>query len=263
MRKIIFTTLFILSGVGAFAQDALFGTGAAKKQHSGFILNGNVSGDMPMFDMAKRFGLDYRLGASITYKTTSNWLFGIKYDFLLGNKIKEDSFMNNVKDKYSGDFNGKVFQALNINGQRVGVPVYERGFLMGVQAGKIVPIKKGEKDNGLMFLTTVGFIQHRINIFNRDGDVEQIQGDYVKGYDRLTNGWFAEQYAGYTYFAKNGLLNFNFGLDLVWAFTQGQRAYLFDVGHADDKKRNDVLFGIRAGWMIPIFKRKSEDISFE
>lgn len=263
MKQYIFTTLLLLSGIFSYGQDDLFGPSAGKKLHYGFILNGNISADKPMLDMAKRFGNDYRLGASITYKTKGNWLFGIKYDFLLGNKIVEDSFVSNIKDKYSGSFNGKVFQTLNINGQRVGVTVFERGFLTGVSAGKIVPIKKGEKDNGLMFLTTVGFIQHRINIFNRDGDVSQLQGDYVKGYDRLTQGWFLEQYAGYTYFAKNGLLNFNFGFDLMWGFTEGKRAFLFDVGRPDDKKRNDVLLGVRAGWMIPIFKRKSEDISFE
>ncbi len=263
MKQYIFTTLLLFSGIISYGQDELFGTSAAKKQHYGFILNGNVSADKPLLDMAKRYGASYRIGASVTYKTKGNWLFGVKYDFLLGNKITEDSFAINIKDKYSGDFNGKVFQTININGQRVGVPVYERGFLTGIQAGKIIPLKKGEKDNGLMLLTTVGFIQHRINIYNRDGDVEMLQGDYKKGYDRLTQGMFVEQYAGYTYFAKNGLLNFNFGLDLMWGFTEGRRAYLFDVGHADDKKRNDVLLGVRAGWMIPIFKRKSEDITFE
>lgn len=263
MRVVILILLLAFSSTFTYGQAELFGPGKEQRKHSGFILNGNVSADLPLMDMAKRFGADYRAGASLTYKTESNWIFGIKYDFLLGNNIKEDSFVINIKDKYSGAFNGKLFQTLNINGQRVGVVVYERGYLAGLQGGKIFTIKKGEKDNGILVLTTVGMIQHKINIYNRDNDVEQLVGDYKKGYDRLTKGWFAEQYVGYIFFAKNRLTNFNAGLDFVWAFTQGQRPWLFDVQRPDNKKRNDVLIGVRAGWMIPIFKRKSEDISFE
>lgn len=263
MKKYLLVITLVMTAAASRGQESLFGPGSAKKKHSGFILVGNVSGDMPLLDMAKRFSYDYRVGAGVNYKTERNWIFGVKYDFLLGNKIKEDSFVINIVDKYSGPFNGKVFQALNINGNRVGVPVYERGYLAGVQVGKILPLKKNEKDNGLLLMTTVGMIQHRINIFNKDGDVPAIQGDYVKGYDRLTRGMFLEQYAGYVYFAKNEFLNFSIGLDIAWGFTKGQRAYLFDVGHADTRNRNDVMFGIRGSWMLPIFKRKSEDISFE
>ncbi len=263
VNRYIVTLLLAMAVLPAQAQEDLFGSSAEQKRHSGFILCGNVSADMPMLDMAKRFGYDYRVGASVIYKTDKNWIFGAKYDFLLGNNIKEDSFAFNIRDKYSNSFSGKAFQSLNINGERVGVPVYERGFLWGLQVGKIIPLKKSEKDNGLMLLTTGGMMQHRINIFNRDGDVAQVQGDYKKGYDRLTQGFFLEQYAGYVFFSKNRFVNFNIGLDFVWGFNEGKRAYLFDVGHADVGKRNDVLFGIRGAWMIPIFRPKSEDISFE
>ena len=263
LNKFIAALLLLWAAVPAQAQEELFGSSAAEKRHSGFILNGNASADIPLMDMAKRFGADYRVGASLTYKTNKNWIFGVKYDFLLGNNTKEDSLAYNIRDKYSGSFNGKVFQVLNVNGERIGVPVYERGFLWGLQIGKIIPLKKGQKDNGLMLLTSGGMMQHRINIFARDGDVAQIQGDYMKGYDRLTQGFFVEQFVGYVYFSKNRFVNFNIGLDLAWGFTQGKRAYLFDVGHADLDKRNDVLFGLRGAWMIPIFRPKSEDISFE
>lgn len=263
MKQSFFTLFILASAISAFAQDDLFGPGDNGKKHSAFIINVNGGVDMPALDMAKRFGLSYRFGPALTYKTEKNWIFGVKYDFLVGNKIKEDSFIVNIKDKYSGSFNGKVFQALNGSGQRVGIPVYERGYMWGVQVGKIVAVKKGERDNGIMFLTTLGMMQHWINIYNRDKDVPELQGDYIKGYDRKTGGWFIDEYVGYAYFAKNKFLNFNIGIDIAWGFTQGQRAYLFDVGRADDKKRNDVLLGLRAGWMLPVFKRRSEDISFE
>lgn len=256
--------LLCLAALSTNAQEDLFGpSAAAGTTRHGFILNGNGSFDIPAGSMAKRFGTSYRVGASVTYKTSSNWIFGIKYDFLLGNKIKEDSFMINIKDKYQSDLNGKAVQLLNINGERVGVSLFERGFLTGLQVGKIFNFKKSQPDNGIFVLTTVGFIQHKINIFNRNNDVAQITGDYKKGYDRLTNGLFVEQFAGYTFFSKNELLNFNIGLDVMVGFTQGRRDYLYDVMRTDAGNRTDILIGIKGGWMIPIFKKKSEDVSFE
>ena len=263
MKKLVLIAL--LSGCISlsFGQSALFGVDSSIKSHSGFILNGNITGDVPLLDMSKRFGIDYRLGPAVSYKTSSNWLFGLKMDFLLGNLIKEDSFMINVKDKYSGKFNGKIVEVINSGGKRIGVPVYERGYLVGLSVGKIFSRNPDHPDDGWTMLTTAGFMQHKINIYDKDVDVAQVDFGYKKGYDRLTNGWFVEQYFGYSYFARNKLLNFNIGIDAVLGITRGRRDYLFDVMRTDNQLRYDGLLGLRGGWMIPIFRRKSEDLSFE
>lgn len=256
MNRILIIT-FVLLNVSStlFAQDDLFGTKKKEAKH-GFIicLNGNF--DIPEMDMAKRFGLSYRIGPSIMHKSKNNWLFGVKGDFILGNKIKEDSFLANIKSS-DGSF-------IASNGYRVQVDKFERGYLIGLQAGKIISLYKNNSDNGLMLLTSAGFIQHKILISTyKSGDVPQLKGDYRKGYDRLTNGWFIEQFVGYTYFANNGLVNFNIGLDLMAGFTQGRRDYWIDVNKPGNDKRTDMLIGIRGAWYIPIFKRKSEDYFFE
>ena len=263
MRKFLFAALLSLSVLPALAQDEIFGPTAKDKPRHGFIFNGNADFDIPAADMAKRFGVSYRLGPAVTYKTASNWVFGVKMDFIAGNLIKQDSFMINVRDKYNTNFNGKVLEFIDINGYRSGVPVYERGYMVGVQVGRIINFNKYHPDDGLMLLSSVGFMQHKIDIYDRDKSVAQILGPYLKGYDRLTNGLYVEQYAGYTYFAKNGLLNFNLGVDCSVGFTQGRRDYLFDVMRPDTKKRTDILFGLRGGWMIPVFRKKVEEISFE
>ncbi len=263
MKKTVITALLILNSALAFSQSSLFGFDSSIKAHSGFILNGNASFDVPMATMSKRFGVDYRLGPGISYKTMSNWIFGVKVDFLAGNLVKEDSFMINIKDKYSGKFNGKGVEIINSSGQRAGLPVYERGYLIGVTIGHIFNRNPEHPDNGWTLLTTAGFIQHKITIYDKDVNIPQVDFGYKKGYDRLTNGWFVEQYLGYTFFARNKLLNFNLGLDAVFGFTRGRRDYLYDVMRADNAQRYDFLLGLKGGWMIPIFKRRSEDISFE
>ena len=264
MQKHIFTIFFLLITISVFGQgrDDLFHPGEKAKPRHGFILTANGSFDIPAADMAKRFGPSFRVGPAVLYKTASNWLFGAKCDFILGNIIRQDSLMINITDKYSAH-SGKLYEFINNSGERVGVPVYERGYAIGISFGKIIALTDKHPDDGVMLLTNFGFIQHKLDIYNSNKDVESLRGNYLKGYDRLTNGGFIEQYAGYTYFAKNKLLNFNIGLDILVGFTQGRRDYLFDVMRPDNANRIDILYGIRGGWMIPIFKRKSEDILFE
>jgi len=248
--------------MGAQAQADLFGPSESKEARSGVLLNGNGSFDMPGADMAKRFDNSFRLGPAILYKTKNNWLFGTKFDFIMGRNVNEDSLMINVADKYYTS-KKNLYEFINNSGQRIGVPVYERGYALGLSAGKIFSRSKDHPDNGIMVLTTAGFVQHRINIYDKDKTVEQVRGKYAKGYDRLTNGAFIEQYVGYIYFARNKLINFSLGADVLVGFTKGRRDFLYDVMRTDNANRLDILVGLRGGWYIPIYNRKSEDLMFE
>ncbi|HLO69466.1 MAG TPA: hypothetical protein VK167_01265 [Flavipsychrobacter sp.] len=254
MNKAIASLLLICTPILSFAQDELFGAPKLPVR-KGLIFGVNGNYDMPAGDMAKRFGNSFRIGGNISYKTTKNWIFGAGIDFIFGNNIKEDSLIINLKDAND--------QVIGQDGQRIGVGTFQRGYMIGVNAGKIINLGKRNGDNGILFLTTVGFMQHKINIFDRTQSTPQLNKTYKKGYDRLTNGAFIEEYIGYAYFANNGLINFNIGLDITAGFTKGRRDYLYDVQRPDDKSRLDIFFGIRGGWYIPIFKRKSEEIFFE
>jgi hypothetical protein len=238
----------------ARAQDDLFGT-TAPAPRKGFIIGANGNFDLPAADMAKRFGPSFRIGPSLFYKTESNWMFGAKGDFIFGNKIREDSLLFNVADEY-GAF-------INSGGERIGVQLLERGYAVGLQAGKMFPLKKSKPDAGLFLLTGAGFIQHKISIFDKDKTIPQVRGEYRKGYDRLTNGWYLEQFVGYQMFDRRGLLNFHIGLNVMAGFTQGRRDYQFDIMRPDKDARLDLLFGVRGGWYIPIFRTPSEEIFFQ
>lgn len=253
MQKLLIL-LFAALSVHANAQDGLFDI-EKPPARKGFIIGINGGLDFPGADMADRFGTSYRVGGQLLYKTKSNWIFGPKYDYIFGTKLKEDSLMINIIDKY-GSFIGN-------SAQRVGVTIYQRGYMIGFQGGKIFNIGKSSSDNGILAMTTVGFMEHKILIRDRDNAIPSLRGDYKKGYDRLTNGWMLEQYVGYTYFANNNLLNFHIGLNVSAGFTKGRRDFLYDVMRTDTESRVDLLLGIRAGWYIPIFKRKSEEFFFE
>lgn len=254
MQRILIIAFFLLMSLNAGAQDDLFSL-EKPPARKGFILGFNGGVDFPGADMAKRFGTSYRAGGQVLYKTKSNWLFGPKFDYMFGNKLKEDSLMINIIDKY-GSY-------ISSSGQRIGVTIFQRGYMAGLQGGKIFNISKKSSDNGILALTSVGFMEHKIFIRDRDNSIPSLKGDYKKGYDRLTNGWLLEQYIGYTYFANNNLINFHIGLNIAAAFTQGRRDFLYDVMRPDNAKRVELLYGVRAGLYIPIFKRKSEEFFFE
>lgn len=251
--KLLILFLFITSN-RANAQDDLFGE-KKTTTNKGFIIGVNFHLDFPSADMAKRFGNSIRVGPSIQYKTTNNYFIGFSWDFLNGGNIKEDSLLCNITDA-SG-------QVLNQAGQKIGLSVLERGYTTGLQFGKLFNVSKHNGDNGILWMNTLGFIQHKINIYNKDNAVPQLKSDYLKGYDRLANGWFIEEYLGYAVFAKNELINFHVGISCLLGFTQGRRDNWYDVMRPGNEKRTDVLMGLHIGWYIPIFHRENTEFSFE
>lgn len=254
--------LLVVSSMQAQDRDKMFRLTEEKEIKHGMLITVDGAFDVPAADMAKRFGDNYRIGPAILFKTKRNFVFGAKCDFILGNVVRQDSLMINIRDRYSGQ-STHLYEFINNSGERIGVPVYERGYIIGLQFGKIFALDKEHPDDGLVVLASAGFIQHKIDIYDKDKSVPQLLGPYLKGYDRLTNGSFAELYAGYALFSRSEFLNFTIGLDALFGFTQGRRDYLFDVMHADTESRLDILYGVRASWFLPVFKKKSEDLLFE
>lgn len=242
------------SGTARAQDEGLFGKSKGISRN-GFIISFNGGVDFPGADMAKRFGTTYRVGPSVLYKTGSNWLFGAKADFFFSNTVKEDSLLWNLKES-----SGRYF---NYAGERVDIGIGERGYTIGLQAGKIFPFTSGVVEQGVILLTGAGFIQHKIGIVNKNANVPQLSKGYQKGYDRLTNGIYLEQFAGYNYFGKGGLLNFNIGLNILAGFTEGRRDWQYDLMRPGDDKRLDLLFGVRGSFYIPLFKKKADEIFFE
>jgi hypothetical protein len=212
-------------------------------------LNGGV--DFPAADMAERFGTSWRIGPAIKFKTASNWIFGARFDFLTGNKMRDDSLLYNLRTSQGG--------IVAQNGDVLNPGLFLRGYQCGISVGKIFPVLQLNANSGPFMMASTGFIQYKINIFDRDNSFPQLRDDYKKGYDRLTNGWYLEDFIGYMYFAKNKLINFYAGFNIMSGFTQGRRDYQLDLGRPDTGSRNDILTGFRVGWVLPIYRKNAEE----
>jgi hypothetical protein len=87
---------------------------------------------------------------------------------------------------------------------------------------------------------------------------------YQKGYDRLTMGPALTQFVGYSYQSNNRYYNFFIGVDFMEAFTKSVRKYNYDTRQADTDQRLDITYGLRVGWLIPIYlKSKNSSNEYE
>ena len=78
-------------------------------------------------------------------------------------------------------------------------------------------------------------------------------------YDRLTSGIQLSQFIGYQHMSNNRLTNFYFGFDFLQGFTKGRRDYQIDLMGPANEKRIDLLWGIKFGWIVPVFRQAPND----
>jgi len=208
----------------------------------------------PAGDLADRFGASSTIGGGFLVKTGKNWLIGVDANFIFGNRMKEDSLLQNLLTT-----EGYI---IDQQGQYADVSLFERGFYSSVKLGKVIPIFGSNVNSGLMLLAGAGYLQHKIRIEVVNNSAPQLQGDYMKGYDRFTDGFQINQFVGYIHIGESGLANFFAGFEFVESWTQNRRSLNFDEGRRDDKKRLDVLYGIKIGWIIPFKRRMPKDFYY-
>jgi len=206
---------------------------------------------IPGGDLADRFGNNFNIGGVFQVKTKSNIVFGLDGQFLFGNKVNENTILDSL-----GTGRGGIISA---QGEFADVVLYERGFKFELKTGKIFPVLGPNKNSGIFTSLAAGVMQHKIRIENQGSSIPSIEKEYKKGYDRLSNGFCYTLFAGYMNFSNSRLVNFYAGFEFTHALTQNRRSFNFDTREQDQKKRNDMLFGIRAGWVIPVYKRAPKD----
>lgn len=220
-----------------------------------FITSVRISyaAQLPGGSMVNRFGWNSNLGFHVDVKNRHSVLFGIEGNFLFGNKVKEDvlSLLRN-EDSAIIDQSGNYAKVLT----------YERGFIINGYAGYLFNSLGPNPNSGILVKIGVGFMQHKIRIEHNKNAVPALNGDYIKGYDRLTNGINFTEFVGYQLLSNSRLLNFFAGFEFSQAFTQSRRDWDTDLFKANEEKRIDVLSGFRVGWILPLYKRAPKEFYY-
>lgn len=196
----------------------------------------------PLADMKTSYGNNFNVGLALENQLKNNFLFGLEAQMLFGKDVKTD-VVKNLKDSQGLIYgNDKTFASLVLR---------ERGWYFQAYAGKIFPVQNPR--SGVKLKIGGGYFQHKIRLQDDLNTVNQVKGEYRKGYDRLTFGLGLSPYIGWQYISNDKRINYNIGIESIIGFTEGRRDYQFDTMQAYRDKRLDVVIGIRASWILPFF----------
>ena len=251
MKNIIITFLFLLSISLLQAQND-----GARNKGNALIPKISFAAQLPGGHLEERFGQSLSFGLGLEYITNkNNWIIGLDFNYLFGTDVKEDVLANLRTPDGNIIGNDRSF---------ADVVLRERGFYTGLSLGKLFLLSQKEKRSGIRFSLGAGLLQHKIRVQNDPTKgVPQLEGDYQKGYDRLTNGLALNQYIGYQMLSNDGRINFTAGFEFTQGFTKNRRNFNFDTQMFDDTDRKDYLYAFRVTWMIPFyFGKGTEDIYY-
>lgn len=214
----------------------------------------HVGGQLPGGDLVNRFGANLNAGGSFMLKTKKNWIFGIESNYMFGRNVKEDVLLQ-LKTE-----NGSI---IDNEGYPADVRITERGLGVHLIFGRIFKFLSRNPNSGLMVTVGGGYLQHKVNLFDAQQKVAAISGDFVYGYDRLTNGASTSQFLGYLFLSESKLLNFYFGFESYQGYTKSVRKLNYDTGLPDTEQRLDILYGFRFGWILPLYKKRPNDFYYD
>ena len=238
MTRSIYTLTLILLGFFMHAQEEIEETPL-----TALALKFNYGFQIPAGDLADRFGSNFVLGLGAEYIIKNGVFFGTEFDLHFGNKVKEDALAS--LRTAEGDIIGND-RSLSAVFPRM------RAISAGIYIGKVISFGK-LKNTGLKVSLGAGFIEHKIRFQDDSNNAIQLFGDYVKGYDRLSNGFSLKQFVGYQYMSSDQRINIYGGFDFTEAFTKGRRDWNYDQFGPDKSSRTDILIGFRIGLILPFF----------
>jgi len=244
MRKIVLAILLSLS----FLQPVNGQSGVSDSTIQFCFISVDYGYFIPGGDMADRFGNASKLGGSVIFKTKKNLLMGLSGGFIFGDKVNQPGLMDAISTSTG--------QIIGLDGLYAEVRIFERGYNLNLSVGKVISFNKPNPNSGIILLGGPGFIQHKIRIEPIGNTVPALRDDYLKGYDHLTNGLALHEFIGYVLFSNKQLINFYGGFEFIQGFTEGRRDYNFDNPLEKEGKRIDLLYGIKLGWVLPLYKKK-------
>jgi hypothetical protein len=244
--SLAFMTIFSFSNAQLAESDKF--KKREKATNNAILINPSYAAQFPFEDLKKRFGFNSNVGMLIGLRTTYNFFIGVEGNYLFGNQVKENSIL---KDIITEDF-----QVITIEGKLITPRIRQEGFSVKAVGEKVFRIFPKLKGSGLYLQAGVGFIQHKILIQAPTRLVPQLDKTYRKGYDRMSNGALLSIGSGFKFLERKKLLRFNVGCHADFGFTPNRRAWNFDEGKSDNRKRLDIFVGVKFGWIIPILINK-------
>lgn len=247
--KISMGCLLFLSLNGIFAQNSI----QKEKIDSATTLcwlDANFSYQLPSGELYKTFKPNFNLGPGITFKTTSNWTIHVRFNYLFGSSIRCD-----IKDILGNmvNANGDIIDGYGMKGT---LGLEGRYWYLAGGAGKIIPVSQNKRNSGIWISADIGYFVHKIHFTDNDHLIDQLDGDYKKGYDQRSAGLCLSQFIGYLHIGKVRVASFYGGIEIYEMWTTATRNYNFVYGPTTNQKKFSSLLGFKLGWIIPLYEQK-------
>ncbi len=250
MKRKILLCLAILFSMPLLAQ-----LDVQKEPAKIWSLQPHIGIQFPQGDLKDRFYNNGSVGFGIHLQTRSHWLFALDWSFIFAEKVRnEDQILANITTS-----EGFV---IDKTGVFANIHFRQRGFYTAVRAGRVFKTRFGNPNSGILVSGSLGLLQHKIRIEVHENTTPQLEGEYKKGYDKLTAGPGGSLFIGYIHYSDNKLTNFTVGAEYMYAPTKSLRNYDFVLMKKDDRLRNDQLITIRFSWIIPFYARAPKDFYF-
>lgn len=248
--KYTFIALLLLAGVHSFGQGEIKDSTLLITQISAFGSHYLTAGDF-----SDKYLSPTIIGASVHIKNRKNWIFGVDGGYVFRDGIKD-------AQQYLSNMRTSTGQIIAQNGDFAPILSNLRGFVINAHIGKVFSVIGPNPNSGILVRAGVGFLQHKINFEARTQDVPQVEDEMRKYYDQLTNGISFNQFIGYQHLSNSRLTNFYVGIEGFQALTRNRRDFNIDLGGPDDHQNLDMLFGLKVGWIVLIYKRKPDEFYF-
>ncbi|MCC7301233.1 MAG: hypothetical protein IT233_01190 [Bacteroidia bacterium] len=247
VKQALFCILFLLGSLRFFAQV---------EDSSIFVplMQFSYSFQIPGADLSDRFGSNSDIALDFMIKTRSNWRFGGRVSYIFGDKVRENGILDSIATS-----SGAI---INSNGQFASIRLFERGMTWMFTGGRLFPALGPNPNCGFYLDLSIGGIFHKIRIEDVGNLSYQLTDEYKKGYDRLTSGTLVGESFGYQYIGSRKMINFFLCVESYQGFTTSRRSFNYDTMTADTSSRLDLLFGLRAGWVLPLYKRTAREIYY-
>lgn len=215
-------------------------------------LDAHLAYHFPFGELGKMFKNNFAVGPGFTFKSKSNWTVGFHVDYMFNANMRDPNFFNGTLANDHGiviDGNGLVSQG--------GITAEGRYWTVQADFGKIIPVDRW-KNSGIWLKLGAGYFSHRLRLDDFGKQYPQLDGNYAKGYDRRSGGFVLSQFVGYQFVRKNRMLNFFVGLEFHEMWTKPNRNYVFFEGPTNEMKAKfSGLVGLKAGWNIPLYEKKT------
>lgn len=250
MKKIGLLILLLCTALTLSAQNYRKSKDAVDSATRIVWLDANFNYQLPFGELAKTFRGNFNLGTSVNYKTTSNWTFNVRFNYMFGSRLSCD--LRNILGPMVND-NGDILDGY---GMKATLGVEGRYWTVGGGFGKIITVSKKYRNSGIWIQANFGTLSHKIHFTDNDHLIDQLDGDYKKGYDQRSAGFCMSQFIGYIHLGKRRVASFYGGIELTEMWTHTTREYNFVTGKTDKKNRFSGLLGVKVGWIVPLYEKK-------